>query len=547
MITSTLLEILGDRRICMHGPTFVGLRNRILANLDSGYREHADRVTELQAFVKFSAGTPVSVTDFMGDAQRIKYWEDLNDNDTIVNVVRLTGAMTRGGGDCSYGSIDLRDRLIAAANIKQTVAHIIYGRTPGGMASTLRDFRAAINYCHSKGQKVYFYCDGDVASGGAFTACITDGIYASNPDDEIGSLGMYCAFFSMKDGAKNSVTSEQYHEYYASASPDKNAWYRKAAEGDMSLVEKEVNNDLAQLLANLKKDRPQVKDAQLTGAMYRMGDVEGSLIDGFCSLMELAQMALDEWKKRGGTVLPAKETASPISSQSGAGGKSTVQSDKSLNDKTMNKTYVNVAQFIGEQPMNSDNEGVLSLQPYQADALEEKLNAHTLATEQMIAENNSLRMSIQGLAEQLVSVQAELKNAKDELVAANGDAEVLKPKVAELEEALASAQTELTNVQAQLAASEEARNTAQNTLEEQTARMVHQEQIITDLRAEVVELNNGASASGTAGEGIQTNGMTGEAPRMEAAPTWDVNLSATENMKRMDEYKRHLTRMSNRS
>lgn len=544
MITSTLLEILGERRICMHTPTFIGLRNRILANIESGYREQIDRVTDLQALVKFSAGVPAVVTDFVGDARIIGYYNDLRETDTIVNVVRLTGAMTRGGGDCSYGSIELRDKMIAAANIKQTVAHIIYGRTPGGMASTLRDFRAAINYCHSKGQKVYFYCDGDVASGGAFTACMTDGIYASNPDDEIGSLGMYCAFFTLQDGAKHSVTSEQYHEYYASASKDKNAWYRKAAEGDMSLIEKEINLELAQLLANLRKDRPQVKEEFLTGAMYRMGDVKGGLIDGFCSLLELAKMALDEWKKRGGTPLPPKETAAPVKTASGAKSENE-KNDNHLITETMNKNYVSIAQFIGEQPMESDNEGVLSLQPYQADELEKVLKDFVGVRERLAAENTELKEQVQSLSEQLASSQSELKEVKDTVSALDGSAKNAEELAEAQKTTISELESRIAELESGLKTSEEARLQAEQEVSAQKEQIAGHEQTIADLRAEVEELNVGENPVDGKGEGIRNNGKNLSAPKLESAPVWDPALSPTENVRRFEEYKKRLASFAN--
>jgi len=495
----------------MRPDVFDTLRNRILTNIDLHRTETIIKETEQQAFIRFSAsgeqvGPPANTVVFMGDAQRIKYWEDLEDDDQIINIVRLTGPMTRGGGDCSYGSKDHRNMLTRAADIKQTVGHIIYCSTPGGMASTLRDYRLAINYCHSKGQKVYMYCDGDVASGGAFIAGICDGVWALNPEDEFGSLGMYSAFFTLSDGAKNAITGETYHEYYADASPDKNKWYRKAAEGDMSAVEEETNRDLAQLLANFKKDRTQAKAEQLTGDMYKMKDVVGSLIDGFCSLSELAQMILDDHAARKGAAIPSKEAAAPVDFKPKA------KTNQTSNTENMSKTYTQVGAFIGEGPLESDKEGCVTLQPEQADALEEKLGTIEGEKQTLADEVTTLKQDKETLTTQVAGFESE----KEALIA---DKTALETKVQELEAALETANSE----KQQLADD-----------------MQVKDQTIQDLETTVEELNAGAGAKPDAGASPDNNGLSGTKPSLKVGYTHDPSLSPSENKKRREA---HLKKM----
>ena len=185
--------------------------------------EHQKSEKRLQAVARFVAG------QLSTDAARLTNfrvyddeWDEDGDNQDIpkedvkyINILRLTGPMTRGGGECSYGSLEMRDMLMEAADRDDVVGHIIYCRTPGGMATTLIDFRKAIDYIHSKGQKIYMFCDGTVASGGAFLSAMCDGVFAYNEEDEIGSIGMYTAFFTMENGAVNAITQEKYVEYYA--------------------------------------------------------------------------------------------------------------------------------------------------------------------------------------------------------------------------------------------------------------------------------------------------------------------------------------------
>lgn len=564
---STLMEIHGDGRVCMQPAAFVGIRNRLLANIDLRRSETILKETEMQAFVRFTGGklvsAPGNVTTFMGNAQRIKYWEDLSDEDEIINVVRLTGAMTRGGGDCSYGSLELRDMLMRGADIKQTRGHIIYGRTPGGMASTLRDFRMAINYCHSKGQKVYFYCDGDVASGGAFTSAMCDGTWASNPEDEIGSLGMYSAFFSLADGAKNEITSEVYHEYYAEASPDKNKWYREASVGNMDEIERDTNHDLAQLLANLKKDRPQIKAEHMTGAMYPMSEVVGSLVDSFGTIQELGQLILDDYIKRAGAPLPPKEVADPVPySTSSSGGdagckpkkKTENDGDKDddpdddddtpntnqVNNLEMNKKYVSVAQFIGEQPMESDKDGILSLQPSQADALEAKTATVNQQLETIAAENTTLKQEKETLTAQVSTLQAdkdalteEVATLKEQLATAQGEAQQAK-------EASTALNTALAEVKAENVTLKEAKELAETTVATQKQELEANAQTILDQNTTIEELNLAAGNAPDAGESPHTNGASAMAPTFEQAPKYNPALTVGENKKISEAYEKKL-------
>lgn len=555
---STLIEIYADGRICMQPAAFVGIRNRILANIDLRRSETILKETEMQAFIRFTEGklvsAPSNVTTFMGNAQRIKYWEDLSDEDEIINVVRLTEPMTRGGGDCSYGSIELRDMLMRGADIKQTRGHIIYGRTPGGMASTLRDFRMAINYCHSKGQKVYFYCDGDVASGGAFTACMCDGTWANNPEDEIGSLGMYSAFFSLADGAKNAITSEVYHEYYADASPDKNKWYREAAKGNMEEVERETKHDLDQLLANLKKDRPQIKDEHLTGAMYPMSQVVGSLIDKFGTIQELGQLILDDYIKRGGAPIPSKEAAEAVPYPAASSGTTGCQPKKKaeadddnkninhVNNLEMNKKYVAVAQFIGEEPMESDKDGILSLQPSQADAMEEKTATANQQIEMLAGENTALKQEKETLTAQVSTLQsdkdaltAEVSSLKSQLATTQGEAQQAK-------EASTALNTELEGIKAENVTLKEAKEQAEATVATQKQELEANAQTILDQSTTIEELNLAAGKDVNGGESPKTNGASVSTPTFEQAPKYDPSLSVGENKRRSEAYEKQLAK-----
>jgi len=577
----------------MEPMAYHAFRSMIFSNIEMGLKvkvedkEHAEKKILApvqsdeygQAVVgKSATGTStgqqmIFPSDAFSSRARAEFYAMLGEDDEVVNVITIAGPMTRGGGACSYGSLDHRDLIMEAANVPQVKAHILITRTPGGMASTLRDYRMAVNYAHARGQKVYMLCDGDVASGGAFTGTICDGIYAVNPDDQIGSLGMYCAFFTNKDGDKDAVSQETYHEYYASKSKDKNAWYRAAADDDMSLIAEEVERDLDQLLANVRADRPKVKKDQLTGKMYRMGDVKGSLIDGFATLDELALMAFKEWHKRGGAVVPAKMggtvkgkveekdgvVVAQQQTESTHEGAQTMGNDsegapveeegtkvQTLNTQEQMKNYPNLGRVAGlEDALEQQADGYVSLTEEQADTMEAAIDAATTAnatTQNALTEANAK-------VEELTNEKAEMQKQLDE---ANTKVEELQGNLTAKEEELANAQAS-----AQTAASEAqtAHETAlaeanahaeelQKQLDEARQTIASREATIADLNTTIAELNESAGGKQNGGGAPQNNGKGAEAPTYSQEGRYDATLSPAENKKRIEAYNKKLEKMA---
>lgn len=518
----TLLELLREKYFLLEPGFFTGARNRVLSDPTGVSFAPQTKEDAVQGVIRFRAGSVVdsfsSGKIWMGNADYINRYRDIDDDDCIVNVVRLTSAMTRGGGECSYGSLDLRDIMMDAADVDKCIGHIIYCRTPGGAASTLRDFRMAIDYAHSKGQKVFMFCDGDVASGGAFLSAMCDGVYFMNPDDEIGSIGMYSAFFTMKDGAKNSITEEDYHEYYATKSPEKNKWYRDAAEGNMETVAKETEEFLDELLADMKADRPSILDEQMKGAMYKMKDVIGSLVDGQSTMDGVAQMIYNEWNSKNN----ASATAGDRQSNN--------------NQNVMSKQYIQISAFIGNTVvLECDKDGGVYLQSHEADALEEKIP--TVAGREMelakqVRELQTQLSDAQKLAKSVVSERDNLKQQVEELqkkfegAVPDDDVSVLKQELEGTKASLSTAQTENASLKEKL-------DTANKELEESR-------QAVEDLNAKVASFEAGPGYTEGQGEAPKTNGMQPKTPHLEAAPVWNDNLSVAENRKRFEEYKKSL-------
>lgn len=543
-------EIVGCRHYLMQKSVFGGYRANVFNFLNTRQTEHQKSEKRLQAVARFVAGQLAT------DAARLTNfrvyddeWDEDVDNQDIpkedvkyINILRLTGPMTRGGGECSYGSLEMRDMLMEAADRDDVVGHIIYCRTPGGMATTLIDFRKAIDYIHSKGQKIYMFCDGTVASGGAFLSAMCDGVFAYNEEDEIGSIGLYTAFFTMENGAVNAITQEKYVEFYAEKSTEKNRPYRDG--GDMEAIAKETNEYLDELLAAMKQDRPSIKEEQMNGAMFKMKDVVGTIIDGICTLPELCERIYGEWAA---TQPASTRTQAEDNNQS------------NINQQTnpaMSKEYKNIAMAIyGEDtkdPMASNSEGIMTLQPSEADALEVRLQEMTEASETLTTENTQLKEAQSSMATALANMAVErdaaLREVRElkEAAAKNDDTmiqEVRSEMQAQLDEASAryvALEDAKKNLETSLAEMTTEKNNleanAKAAAEEAERQLAEKEQIITDLQAQLAEANSGSGSKVNAGESPKTNGETAGVMKMTSGPAWDPNKTPNENRAAWDAY-----------
>ena len=546
-------EIVGCRHYLMQKSVFGGYRANVFNFLNTRQTEHQKSEKRLQAVARFVAGQLAT------DAARLTNfrvyddeWDEDGDNQDIpkedvkyINILRLTGPMTRGGGECSYGSLEMRDMLMEAADRDDVVGHIIYCRTPGGMATTLIDFRKAIDYIHSKGQKIYMFCDGTVASGGAFLSAMCDGVFAYNEEDEIGSIGMYTAFFTMENGAVNAITQEKYVEYYAEKSTEKNRPYRDG--GDMEAIAKETNEYLDELLAAMKQDRPSIKEEQMNGAMFKMKDVVGTIIDGICTLPELCERIYGEWSA---TQPASTRTQAEDNNQS------------NINQQTnpaMSKEYKNLASLAGyeaDATMVSDNEGLLTLQPQEADAMEERLQAMTEQSATLTSENSTLKEGNEAMATALANMAVErdaaLREVRElkEAAAKKDDTQIQEVRTemqAQLDEASAryvALEDAKKNLETSLAEVTTEKNTieanAKAAAEEAERQLAEKEQIITDLQAQLAEANSGSGSKVNAGESPKTNGDTAGVSQMGAAPAWDPAKTPSENKAALDAYMKSL-------
>ena len=452
-------------------------------------------------------------------------------NFPFVSVLTVDGPITRNGGYCSYGSIDHRDMMMRAADHPLCRGHLFIINTPGGSAWAKNDYALAIDYAHSKGQKVISLTDGMCDSAGMYLASLCDERYYLNPKDQVGCIGVMAAFYTLANGSKDKYTDETYHEEYDPESFDKNKAYRDIANKNDN---KELIKELAELgvefRADMKKACPNAKDEHLHGKVFNAEDVKGILMDDQSTFMGCVKRCFDLYN---GTAEPIKREASiqkpePGENEPEQASSSTVQ-ENHQHTNTKNKIdmanypLINAACGMKEGEIEVKEEGAFMNAPL-LDSLEASLKANkqqVADAEQKAttAEQNlaTLQAKHDALAETIAQKDEEIKNLKEAKAKADEDIKALNDAKAKADEEKAKVDEELKATQASLA-------TAQQT--------------IADKDAQIAELNENPGEEPAQGAAPQNNG---EGAKVETAktgyPTWNP-ADPVGSKKAIEEYKR---------
>ena len=497
--------------------------------------------------------------------QGIDYLKDLKQ--PFVNVIPIDGPITRNGGACSYGSKDIRDWMMKASDNPYCQGHLLVVNTPGGSAWAKNDFQQGIEYAHSRGLRVIDLVDGMSASAGEYLASLCDEVYVVNLNDELGCVGVMASFFTMKNGSKNQFTDETYREYYDPESVDKNKEIRDIAEEeDATLLIEELKKLGVEFRADMKKAFPNATDEHLKGKMFAAKDVMGILCDGQMLLGDainrvfalgsgaekpIARTAGRKMGKRlkvetaaGRAAASAAPTTTPIA-----------QVSTTLNSINMKEKFPKIFALLGVETMECKEDGTF----FNASLLEtlegkigemEQANADAKAlAEQLTNEKNELTAKVESLTTEhtaaIEQLNAEHQKAIDTLKAEHQTkVDELNALVEEKQNAIAALEQEKADLQADVNAKAEnietlttELNGAKAAVETAQQTLAERDQQISDLNAQIAELEQNPGEQPQAGAAPQTNGQGAQAPTVGVGQyVYDPNLSYKENMKRKDAF-----------
>ncbi|MES2457226.1 MAG: S49 family peptidase [Bacteroidota bacterium] len=245
----------------------------------------------------FNFGEPLKATDnvtvliaSMGSTPRNVYgvrpYSNLNQLEFgSIAVVSLSGPMIKNGGACSYGMVDqaqLINRLAAANNIAGIIVDI---DSPGGQADGTALLAGAIKEAGARKPVISHINDGMAASAAMWIASAANEIYASQPTDEFGSIGVYTTIADWAGYYESMGLKTK--DIYAPQSTDKNKGYYDALGGDDSLIKEGLSVLADQFINTVATNRAgKIKgDSWKTGKMFFAADAKKiGLIDGIKSL-----------------------------------------------------------------------------------------------------------------------------------------------------------------------------------------------------------------------------------------------------------------------
>ncbi|WP_444391608.1 S49 family peptidase [Prevotella sp.] len=436
----------------------------------------------------------------------------------FVSVLTVDGPITRNGGYCSYGSIDHRDMMMRAADHPLCRGHVFIINTPGGSAWAKNDYALAIDYAHSKGQKVIALVDGLCASAGMYLASLCDERYYMNPKDQVGCIGVMAAFYTLADGTVDQFTDETYHELYDPKSFDKNKAYRDLANKD---DDKELIKELADLgvefRADVKKACPNATDKHLHGKVFNAEDVKGILMDGQSSFMGVVQHAFELYDGRA-ELINREQTVEPQNEP-----ENELEPEKP--EATNTNTNINMEKYpliCKACGLQAGEIAVTEEGAYMNASLLDSLEAHMKEAEQKVTDAEQKATTAENA---LADLQGKFDELSANVNAANEAKEVAETALAQANEAHS---TELSDLNAQhtealakkddeLKALAEAKDKeiAQLTVDKtdaeanlQTAKdaLATAEQTIADKQAQITALTNEAGEELNSGEAPENNG-----------------------------------------
>lgn len=460
-------------------------------------------------------------------------------NFPFVSVLAIDGPITRNGGACSYGSIDHRDMMMRAADNPLCRGHVFIINTPGGSAWAKNDYALAIEYAHSKGQKVLALTDGLCASAGMYLASLCDEVYYMNPKDQMGCIGVMAAFYTLADGSKNQFTDETYHEAYDPESFDKNKAYRDLANNN---DDEELVKELAELgvefRTDIKKAFPNAKDEHLHGKVFNAEDVKGIFADGQSTFMGVVQRAFAlydgraELIKREASVPEAEPQNEPESEPQNK------QTATNQNFNMENYPLINAACGLKAGEIAVTEEGA-----YMNASLLDKLEANMKEAEQKVADAEQKATTaetaladMQGKVDELSAQVTAANEAKT--VAENALAEAQKAHSKETDELNAQHTEAIANKDDEINALTEAKAQAESDLKGAKGALATAEQKIADMQAQIDDLTNEAGEETNAGAAPANNG---EGVKMKKAqtgyPTWN-DADPVGSKKAIEDYKR---------
>lgn len=443
---------------------------------------------------------------FVGDIHRVEenlYWgeEQLANDDQIINVVVIEGAVTRNGGACTYGSKDHRDQVLYANSIPQVVGHIFLVNTPGGMVSAMPDYTMAFENCRELGKPTVALIDGICYSAGVWITSQCDRVVAMKMEDGVGCIGAMTCGELAPHGSINSITQERTFFLIGKASPDKNREVIEAALGNYELLQAEADKNTERFHEIVRTNRPMVTSDLLTGKTYTAQEVMGKLVDEIGAMDRAIECVLELAE---GKLKSARETEV----------KNTKTNSDNMTEEAKNTAETEAVEAVVQTTATSEETSVDDNNPVEENDNTEEEDSSS-ANEQEETSSDESDKSEDG--EEKPEEEASTEQPSDKAISETTEELDNMSKTLQNAEAMIE-QKDKTIVELKSAIDEKTKaiNSLKETSNHQTSQIAEQKSTIekltkhvADLKAEVKELSEEPMPMVDASAGVPTDNGTG--------------------------------------
>jgi len=242
--------------------------------------------------VRFRENRTPAPYAFLPKSQRkIRYQNFAQAPEGSVAVYTLKGVILKDDGWCSEGTETLMRRMAAADELNNIGAHLLEIDSGGGQGSNIHTVARFIREQIDKPVIAWF--NGICASAAYYIGAAADEIYASQPTDIVGSVGVMLSFFDFREAYEKAGI--KLHEVYATQSELKNSDFKKARDGDYDEMRTKILDPMARLFQNDINDfRPElIGEDPYKGAIYPAEEaIKINMIDGIMSFDAAVDRAL---------------------------------------------------------------------------------------------------------------------------------------------------------------------------------------------------------------------------------------------------------------
>jgi protease-4 len=279
------------------------------------------------------------------------------------------------------GTRSMAANLLRADKEKEVIGHILLIESGGGQVAAVPELSDAIK---ELSKPIVAFVDGCMCSAAMYVGSYCKQIIASHDTDSIGCIGTMIELsgFPKFNKEPDGFTSVR---IYADRASEKNDDYETALTGDFKLVKERVlNPHNEQFIADIRANRPNVKDEHLKGRTFRASEVVGTLIDSIGAFETAIQSVVE------------------LSN-------STTQQ---FNNSTMKSKLTALVALLAVTELVIED-GQTSLNEQQLEAIENALAAGNTAATDLATANTNLQTANATIAERDATIAEQAKKITD--------------------------------------------------------------------------------------------------------------------------------------